>query len=577
MESLNTTNIVLIPKKKNPMTLLELRLIALCNIIMKIITNVVANRLKKVLKFVISESQSAFLPIRQISNNIMVAFEIMHYLKTKKFGKEGFMTLKLDMSKVYARIEWTFLKAIMLKMGFNNRWTHLIMKLIQGIRICRNAPVISHMLFADDGYLFCKADELQIQQADTSTKYLGLPNTLGRNKSVVLGYLKEKVKASIRSWNGKNISKPSKEIMIKTVAQPLPKFAMNVFLLPATLINEVEKEMSKFFWSYSNKSNSRISSMSWERMSRHKHVGDKDFMDARLGGSPSFLWRSIFEAKQVISSGSCWRIGTGKKINNMAQPWLNDTVNPFVTTESFSIVDKCVDSLFHTGTKIWDTEVIADIFNDRDHQLILNTMTESDLEEDILCWKFENAGQYSVRTVYKLLQRQKGLWADNTHHKFCKLQMKHVQIDNTCPVCGRDIESIIHALVQCEVTARSMENQTVNDSMNMTADPNAQITGSDGVHQQPINPNARIVRSDGGQTPVGHVPSGHVPVGHTVIGQFSVPLGQISAGFTPPIIPAVPTGVHTPVVQTHVPSVPPVVPAAPVMPTVPAAHAEKPE
>ena len=117
----------------------------------------------------------------------------------------------------------------------------------------------------------------------------------------------------------------------------------------------------------------------------------------------------------------------------------------------------------------------------------------------------------------------------------------------------------------------------MNDPMNMTADPNAQITGSDGVHQQPINPNARIVRSDGGQTPVGHVPSGHVPVGHTVIGQFSVPLGQISAGFTPPIIPAVPTGVHTPVVQTHVPSVPPVVPAAPVMPTVPAAHAEKPE
>ncbi|KAL8132042.1 hypothetical protein AgCh_007799 [Apium graveolens] len=52
---------------------------------------------------------------------------------------------------------------------------------------------------------------------------------------------------------------------------------------------------------------------------------------------------------------------------------------------------------------------------------------------------------------------------------------------------------------------------------------------------------------------------------------------MISAGFTPPIIPAVPTGVHTPVVQTHVPYVPPVVPAAPVMPTVPAAHAEKAE
>ncbi|KAL8107524.1 hypothetical protein AgCh_024077 [Apium graveolens] len=74
---------------------------------------------------------------------------------------------------------------------------------------------------------------------------------------------------------------------------------------------------------------------------------------------------------------------------------------------------------------------------------------------------------------------------------------------------------------------RSIENQNVNDPMNMTVDPNVHITGSDGVHQQPINPNAQIVRSDGGQTPVGHVPLGHVPVGHTVIGQFSVPLGKI--------------------------------------------------
>lgn len=187
------------------------------------------------------------------------------------------------------------------------------------------------------------------------------------------------------------------------------------------------------------------------------------------------------EAKQVISSGACWRIGMGKKISIMAHPWLNDPDHPFVTTESPSIVDKSVDSLFHTDTKIWDREVIADIFNERDQQIILNTMVESDLEDDILCWKFENSGQYSVRTAYKLLQRQKGLWADNANLKFWKsvwniktppkalnliwrsatsclptktqLQTKHVQIDNTCPVCGRGIESIMHALVHCEVAA----------------------------------------------------------------------------------------------------------------------------
>lgn len=127
MKELNETNIVLIPKKKNPTCLAELRPIALCNVIMKIVTKVLANRLKPVLDSVISNSQSAFLPGRLISDNIMVSFEVMHYLKRKKFGKEGYMALKLDMSKAYDRVEWVFLRSILLKMGFSNWWTHLIM------------------------------------------------------------------------------------------------------------------------------------------------------------------------------------------------------------------------------------------------------------------------------------------------------------------------------------------------------------------------------------------------------------------------------------------------------------------
>lgn len=78
---LNETNIVLIPKKKNPTVIGELRPIALCNVLMKIITKVLANRMKELLGDVVSDTQSAFIPGRLISDNIMISYEIMHYLK----------------------------------------------------------------------------------------------------------------------------------------------------------------------------------------------------------------------------------------------------------------------------------------------------------------------------------------------------------------------------------------------------------------------------------------------------------------------------------------------------------------
>lgn len=72
---------------------------------MRIITRVMANRMKQLMKTVISDTQSAFVPDRLISDNVMVSYEIMHYLKGKKVGKDGYMTLKLDMIKTYDRIE----------------------------------------------------------------------------------------------------------------------------------------------------------------------------------------------------------------------------------------------------------------------------------------------------------------------------------------------------------------------------------------------------------------------------------------------------------------------------------------
>ena len=101
--------------------------------IYKLIAKVLANRMKEILVQIISPTQSAFMPGRLITNNILVAFEALHTMDTRMKGRQGFMALKLDMSKAYDRVEWEFLEVIMLKLGFAERWVHLLMTCVRTV------------------------------------------------------------------------------------------------------------------------------------------------------------------------------------------------------------------------------------------------------------------------------------------------------------------------------------------------------------------------------------------------------------------------------------------------------------
>ena len=98
----------MIPKVNNPKIVAQFRPVSLCNVIYKILSKVITNRLKPILNSIISEAQSAFIVDRVITDNILIAFEPLHHMKTQCSGKTSFMALKFDMSKAYDRVEWVF-------------------------------------------------------------------------------------------------------------------------------------------------------------------------------------------------------------------------------------------------------------------------------------------------------------------------------------------------------------------------------------------------------------------------------------------------------------------------------------
>ena len=105
LKKMNFTNIVLIPKNNEPQNITEFRPISLSNVVSWIISKVLENQIKSILPNVISNAQSAFIPDRLIIDNTTIAFEILYHMWNRRKGKTGYMVMKLDISKVYDRVE----------------------------------------------------------------------------------------------------------------------------------------------------------------------------------------------------------------------------------------------------------------------------------------------------------------------------------------------------------------------------------------------------------------------------------------------------------------------------------------
>lgn len=126
----NKTFITLIPKCESPQTLSDYRPISLCNVIYKVASKVVVNRLKHIVPHIISDFQNAFIFGRLNYDNLVLHHEIIQIIKSYKSSLTRLASLKVHFSKVYDCINRTFLEAILHKIGLPSHFLRLIMQYV---------------------------------------------------------------------------------------------------------------------------------------------------------------------------------------------------------------------------------------------------------------------------------------------------------------------------------------------------------------------------------------------------------------------------------------------------------------
>ncbi|XP_026409878.1 uncharacterized protein LOC113304974 [Papaver somniferum] len=490
----NKTYISLIPKKKKSMCAADYRPIGLCNTFYKIISKILVSRMKPLMEKIISPYQATYVSGRLISDNTVIAQEIIHSMK-KKRGQIGWMHLSWICQK-HLTDWWNLLLKVLNYFGFSDDFCDLIHqcistsilsilincspcdefkhtrgiiqgdplspylfildmeflsrhlvatqqdKTIQGIKVACNAPAINHLLFADECLIFTQANLTSVNN---------LLNNFSTQSGQVINFEKSAVYFSKHTK-----TEEGRSTMIKHVLNAVPTYQMGTFKLPNQLINKLTSIERHFFWGH--KSNKGANPISWLKICESRDFGGLAFTypeKLNLALLTNMAWRICTESSNLMV-----QLIRKKYFRN------GDILHQKIEAKncSYSWNDIAKDQLFDDNTSARIQSMFLDV-----------------TKEDKMIWMPSKDGKFSVKSTYNKLTSWDGevnvngriiqfvvwkaLWKSGATHRIklfiwkCireinqtrdKLAVYNIEQEKKCGSRGSCTETIEHFLLECK-------------------------------------------------------------------------------------------------------------------------------
>eukprot|EP00253_Pinus_taeda_P001606 PITA_01606 len=326
----------MIPKQEAAQTPNKFRPIALCNVIYKITSKVVANRLEPFLPTLVSMEQSGYVEGRQILNNIIQAHEVVHYLTSNR--KAG-MIMQLDVAKAYDKLNWNYIRKILIAFGFDHHWVRWVLALvasssfsilvngspsdtflpsrglrqgdplspflfilimealgwsikhakevgkIKGLQLSNRGQAWTHQQFVDDTMLQgipTVKEALAYKQIlndfarasdSLPSKYLGVPLTAKQLHKSIWEPVINKLQDKIRKWTMRSLNLAGRLVLTKVVLQSIPVFMLSALPAPKGVLHLFRTIQRDFLWG-KGEEKKKWALVAWEKICKpRKHGG----------------------------------------------------------------------------------------------------------------------------------------------------------------------------------------------------------------------------------------------------------------------------------------------------------------